>query len=171
MSERDGAVRPTAAVLTAERGDGARTEEFLALSELLTGFGRVWLAGTGQTDSYLSVLDAVLPPGVLDELLTAARGLPRGADREAAVGPAILADPKLGPVARNVILLWYRGSWTALPAEWRAAYGTSPLDTDHVVSAPAYQAGLQWIAAGAHPAGALQQGYGAWAAAPEGAGR
>jgi hypothetical protein len=151
-------------------GTGARAEAFLALSELLTGFGRVQLAGTGQTGTYLRVLDSVLPGGLLDELLRAAGNLPAGTGREAAAGPAVLADPKLGPVARNIILLWYRGTWTALPQEWRAAYGTSPLDTDHVVSAPAYQAGLQWVAAGAHPAGALQQGYGAWAAAPEGAG-
>lgn len=168
MSERDGAGRPATTVLTAEPGNGERVEDFLALSELLTGFGRITLAGTGQADSYLRLLEAVLPPGVLDELLSAARSLPGGAGREAAVGPAILDDPKLGPAARNAILLWYRGTWTAMPAEWRAAYGASPLDTDHVVSAAAYQAGLQWLAAGAHPAGALQQGYGAWASTPEG---
>jgi hypothetical protein len=164
---RDGTGLATTAVLPAEPAAGGRAEAFLALSQLLTGFGRVQLAGTGQTDSYLCVLDAVLPAGMLDELLCAAGRLPEGAGREAAVEPAILDDPKLGPVARNVVLLWYRGTWTALPAQWRAAYGTSPLDTDHVVSAAAYQAGLQWVAAGAHPAGALQQGYGAWAAAPE----
>jgi hypothetical protein len=168
VSERAGTGRSGTAVLATE--PGTRAEAFLALSELLTGFGRVPLAGTGQTDSYLCALDAVLPAGMVDELLRAAGSLPEGAGREAAVGPAILDDPKLGPVARNVILMWYRGTWTALPAEWRAAYGASPLDTDHVLSAPAYQAGLQWVAAGAHPAGALQQGYGAWAAAPEGAG-
>lgn len=169
MAERNSAGRP-ASTLTAEPGTDARTEAFLALSQLLTGFDRVQLAGTGQTASYLGVLDAVLPAGTLDELLCAARSLPAGAGGEAAAGPAILDDPKLGPVARNIILMWFRGSWTALPQEWRAAYGASPLDTDHVVSAAAYQAALQWVAAGAHPAGALQQGYGAWAAAPGGAG-
>jgi hypothetical protein len=70
-------------------------------------------------------------------------------------------------VARNLILVWYCGTWTALPDGWREAYGTSPLDTDRVLSAEAYQAGLQWVAAGAHPAGALQQGYGAWSAEPK----
>jgi hypothetical protein len=160
----------TGLALATEPGTGARAEAFLALSEVLTGFGRVQLAGTGQTDSYLRVLDAVLPAGLLDELLGAAGSLPGGTGRGAAVRPAFLDDPKLGPVARNIILMWYRGTWTALPEEWRAVYGTSPLDTDHVVSAPAYQSGLQWVAAGAHPAGALQQGYGAWAEAPEGSG-
>lgn len=76
---------------------------------------------------------------------------------------AILGDPKLGPVAPNVILKWYWRTWTALPDAWRLAYGTPPVDTDHVLSAEAYQDGLQWVAAGAHPAGARQQGSGAWA--------
>ncbi len=146
-----------------------RADQFLDISALLTGFGRVQLLGTGLLGSYLHAIDAVLPDGVLDELLDAFGRLPAGADREAAVGSAILSDPKLGPVARNVILMWYCGSWTALPDAWRSAYGTSPLDTSHVVSADAYQVGLQWVAAGAHPAAARQQGFGAWAVAPEGA--
>jgi hypothetical protein len=169
VSTQVGSGRPGPVIAADPAADG-RTGAFLALSELLTGYGRVALAGTGQTDSYLRLLDAVLPPGTLDELLCAARGLPADAG-EAAVQPAILDDPKLGPVARNVILLWYRGTWAALPEPWRAAYGVSPLDTDHVVSAATYQAGLQWLAAAAHPAGALQQGYGAWAVPPDGADR
>jgi hypothetical protein len=142
-----------------------RADQFVEMSALLTGFGRFQLLGTGVAEGYLREIDAVLPEGVLDELLDAFGRLPGGAGREAAVRSEILGDPKLGPVARNVILMWYCGTWTALPGTWRSAYGTSPLDTDHVVSAEAYQAGLQWAAAGAHPAGARQQGYGAWAAA------
>jgi hypothetical protein len=64
--------------------------------------------------------------------------------------------------------MWYCGTWTAMPDAWRAAYGASPLDVNRVVSAQAYQAGLQWVAASAHPAGARQQGYGAWATTPAG---
>lgn len=126
------------------------TAGFLELSALLTGFTGFQLLGTGMTGRYLRTIDAMLPDGVLTELLDAFRKLPAGPDREAALGSAILADPKLGPVARNIILMWYCGTWT-----------------DRVVSADAYQAGLQWIAAGAHPAGAGQQGYGAWAVPPE----
>jgi hypothetical protein len=154
-----------------------RLDRFVELSALLTGFGPVYLLGTGMAEAYLRAADAALPPGVLDELLGAFGRLPAGpapsggpaqsAGAEAAAGQAILGDAKLGPVARTLILLWYRGAWTALPDTWRSAYGTSPLDTDHVVSAEAYQAGLQWIAAGAHPAGARQQGYGAWASPPD----
>jgi hypothetical protein len=141
------------------------------MSALLTGFGRFQLLGTGLAGSYLSALDGVLPEGVLDELLDAFQRLPAGPGptREAAVRSQILGHPKLGAVARNLILMWYCGTWTALPAAWHEAYGASPLEGSHVVSAEAYQAGLQWAAAGAHPAGARQQGFGAWAAAPEAA--
>ena len=135
----------------------ARGETFLEMSSELTGFGRVALAGTGMTGDYLAALDAVLPSGLLDRLLERWRG----ADRD-----GVLGDATLGPVARNIVLLWYRGAWTPLPDDWRMAHGASPLDMDRVISARAYRAGLQWAAAGAHPAGAAPQGYGAWALAP-----
>ena len=135
----------------------ARAKTFLAFSAQLTGFCRVALAGTGMTDDYLAALDDVLPDGLLDRLLEQWRGAGRD---------SVLGDATLGPVARNIVLLWYRGAWTPLPDEWRQANGASPLDVEHVVSARAYRAGLQWAAAGAHPAGATPQGYGAWATAP-----
>jgi hypothetical protein len=150
-----------------EDKDMTRADRFADLSALLTGFTRIELLGTGMVGSYLHAIDAVLPEGVLDELLDASGRLPHGAEREGAVRSSILDDPKLGPVARNLIVVWYCGTWTALPDGWRSAYGASPLDTDRVLSAESYQAGLQWVAAGAHPAGALQQGYGAWSSAPE----
>jgi hypothetical protein len=166
--------RSAAPVLDAMGVRDERADRFVELSSLLTGYGRVELNGTGLTGLYLQTLDAVLPAGVVDELLDAFGRLPTGAlnaatgGRDAAAGAAILDNLKLGPVARNVILLWYCGTWTALSEAWRAAYGASPLDTSRVVSAQAYQGALQWAAAGAHPAGARQQGFGAWSAAPEG---
>ena len=138
----------------------ARATRFLEISADLTGFCRVELAGTGMTAAYLAALDAVLPVGLVDRLLAAWPNAGKS---------AVLDDPELGPVARNVILLWYRGAWSALPQDWRAAHGVSPHDTDRVLSAAAYRAGLQWAAASAHPAGAAPQGYGAWAAPPAGA--
>jgi hypothetical protein len=149
-----------------ESADDGELERFVQMSSLLTGFSPVDLLGTGMAGSYLRSAGATLPEGVLTELLDAYARLPEGPGREAAAGLAILGDAKLGPVARNLILLWYRGTWTALPDEWRSAYGASPLDTDRVISAEAYQSGLQWVAAGAHPAGARQQGFGAWASQP-----
>jgi hypothetical protein len=130
-----------------------RMEQFLGLSVELTGFSRLHLLATAMTGTYIDTMDATLPAGVLDELLGVYGELPAGPGREAAITARLLEDPKLGPVARNLILLWYCGT------------GESG-----VVSAEAYLAGLQWVAAGAHPAGARQQGFGAWSKAPESSG-
>jgi hypothetical protein len=81
-----------------------RLDQFLGLSAILTGFGRLQLLGTAMAEEYLSKLDAILPAGVLNEMLAAYERLPQGAEHEAAVSSAILADPKIGPVARNLIL-------------------------------------------------------------------
>jgi hypothetical protein len=145
-----------------------RADAFLDLSALLTGFDRVQLLGTGVAQSYLQTLDAVLPEDVVSDLFAAYEALPSDDGREAAVAREILGDARLGPVAQNLIILWYCGTWTALPDDWRGAHGSSPLDTDRVISPEAYVAGLQWVAAGAHAVGARQQGFGAWAVAPEG---
>jgi hypothetical protein len=150
---------------------GDRSDLFLGISSVLTGFSRVQLLGTGMADEYLSTLEAVLDEDVLNDLLGAYARLPAGDEREAAVASEILGEQKLGPVAWNLILLWYCGTWTALPEDWRESFGRSPLDTDRVISADAYVAGLQWVAAGAHPAGARQQGFGAWALPPPEAAR
>jgi hypothetical protein len=143
-----------------------RIDRFLGLSTVLTGCSRLQLLGTAMTGDYLRTLDEILPAGMVDELLATFERLPAGSNQEAEVAAQILDDPKLGPVARNLILLWYCGTWTPLPDPWRTAYGVSPLDTKRVVSATAYQVGLQWVVAGAHPAGAQQQGFGAWSMAP-----
>jgi hypothetical protein len=152
-------------------GSKTHSELFLDISALLTGFDRVQLLGTGMADEYLRTLEDELSGEALDELLSSYERLTSAGEREGAVASEILGDPKWGPVARNVILMWYCGTWNALPQEWRKAYGSSPDDTDRVVSAEAYVAGLQWVAAGAHPMGAKQQGFGAWALPPEGAPR
>lgn len=145
-----------------------RSESLLGLSALLTGFDRVQLLGTGMLDEYMRSLEAVLPSGVLDELLTAYERLPaEDGRRAAAVASEILGDTKLGPVARNVILLWYLGAWAGMPDDWRAAYGATSRDQHHVISPAAYQTGLQWLAAGAHPAGSSAQGFGSWANPPQ----
>jgi hypothetical protein len=144
-----------------------RVELFIRLSATLTGFSRLQLFSTAMTEDYLRTLDAALPAGVLDDLLNLHKQIPQGPDGEAIVQAKILCDPKLGPVARNLILLWYCGSWTALPSEWYAAYGTSPTEKVGVVSAQAYQAGLQWVVIGAHAPGSSQQGFASWAVAPE----
>ena len=141
-----------------------RPQLFLDLSVVLTGFSPVRLRGTGMADRYLEEIDSMVPAGLLDRILSqnASADSPLIGDHIAAV----LDDPDLGPVARNIMIMWYCGVWTALPDAWRERNGAAALDATHVVSSAAYQSGLQWAVVGAHPAGARQQGFGAWSTEP-----
>jgi hypothetical protein len=125
----------------------------------------VRLLGTGQAEAYLATLEKILPAAFLDDLLVHFAALPADG-LEAAVERQILADTHLGPVARNIILMWYRGVWSRLPDDWRAHFGTLPEDENHLISGAAYQASLQWDIAGAHPIGARHQGYASWSLVP-----
>ena len=135
-----------------------RLESFVALSAALTGFTEVRLWGSGVAGEHLAVLTEVVPADVVADLLD-------GTDGPDAT--AMLGDARLGPVARNLIVLWYSGVWMQLPATWRDAYGASSRDTTHTTSGAAYRAGLQWVVAGAHPPGASHQGFGAWSLEPK----
>lgn len=143
-----------------------RLDEFLDLSVALTGFDRLHLIATGVGPEYLSTLDTIVSAAVADALLQAFAAVPAADD--ALLSSQILDDALLGPLARNLIVLWYTGTWTALPADWPATSPRSPRDVGHVVSAAAYMAGLQWSAVGAHPAGALPPGFASWASPPPG---
>jgi hypothetical protein len=145
-----------------------RLEEFLQLCVCLTGFDRLRLLGTSMTEAYPNELDAILGAELLDELLSVFGGPPRGEALESAISTRILADPRLGPVARNIVVMWYCGTWKMLPQDWRAAYGTLPRDTDHVVSAMAYLSGLQWTVISAHPPGGFPQGFASWSSPAKG---
>jgi hypothetical protein len=77
----------------------------------------------------------------------------------------------LGPVARNIIRLWYVAIWYELPKRWKERFGgidgeMPEFDETYVVSPAAYTEGLLWRAIGAHPAGAKAPGYGEWAEPP-----
>ena len=142
----------------------SRQQSFVELSAALTGFSPVILQGTGMTSAYLHTIESIVPATLLRRLFQAfgnATGNSAAADLT-----AILDDPDLGPVARAISVLWYCGAWTELPESWRARHGIAPADTTGVVSGAAYQAGLQWTVVGAHPAGARQQGFGAWSTEP-----
>lgn len=146
-------------------------EAFYALSVALTGFSEYDLRGTGLGETYLRALDDVVGTSVRQELLHAFARVRRdyaGGDRDRGMRIEILRHPKLGPVARNLILLWYFGSWYELPAAWREAYGMSPNDLTHVVSPESYQEGLVWKAAETHPMGAKAPGFATWAQPPGG---
>jgi len=143
-------------------------EGFLSLSQELTAFSIFELRGTGQADAYLATVVEVVGSEVLDDLVRtyAAIDAPEPAQREAQIRRHILGDPKLGPIARNVIKLWFVGVWYQLPPAWSNAYGARDKDTTFAVSASAYTEGLLWKTIGANPPGAKSPGYGSWADPP-----
>jgi hypothetical protein len=146
-------------------------DDFLAFSSVVTGYPRVRLLGTGQADTYLStVMGVVGDATVMDLLATFVR------IREAAGGhdetledllrAEILSDDRFGPIARNIIKLWFVGTWYQLPPEWREAYGAHERDITFVASPTAYTEGLLWPTIDANPSGAKGPGYGTWALPP-----
>jgi hypothetical protein len=151
--------------------DTPRLPGFLELSSRLTGFSVFELEGTGQAEPYLSTVTEVAGAEILDELLgaygrvqTAADG--GDSDPDVLLRREILADEKLGPVARNIIKMWFVGIWYELPSEWREAFGAREADFMHMVSAGAYTEGLLWPTIGANPNGAKAPGYASWALPP-----
>ena len=154
-------------------GAPGAVERFLALSAALTGYDTTALRATGMLETYWDTVTRVVGgrlTGELlsawDEVLAASGGLPEriheGLERR------VLDDDDLGPVARNVVVLWYVGQWTQMPRAWRDRHGASAEDGTRVVSPAAYREGLVWDAIAAHPMGAKQQGFGAWALPPRG---
>ncbi len=139
-----------------------RLKEFVAVSERLTGHRHIELMGTGSAEEYLQTLRRAVPEDLVEDLLATAHDLD---GHEDAVTVELLADPRLGPVAKNIIVLWYCGTWHQLNDDWRQTYGADPVDT-HVVSANAYLSGLQWTVARAHAPGGNMQGFAAWADRP-----
>ncbi|HVQ89920.1 MAG TPA: hypothetical protein VMU51_02685 [Mycobacteriales bacterium] len=149
--------------------DAELRRRFLAMSAELTAFSTLDLEGTGQAEAYLSLVVRVVGEDVLDELLDAyeqATG-PAGPDRTRLLKRDLFSNEKLGPIARNIIKLWYVGVWYELPAEWVESFGALEHDGTFTASAAAYAVGLLWYAIGAHPPGARAPGYGSWVAPPE----
>jgi hypothetical protein len=145
--------------------------DFLALASTLTGFSVFRLQGTGQAEAYLATVVDIVGEAVVAELLAVHRSAvdAAGGDDaalERALRRELLSDAKLGPVARNLIKLWYVGTWYELPAAWREAFGVGRRDRTFVVSPEAYTEGLLWPAVGANPSGAKPFGYGMWAKPP-----
>lgn len=151
--------------------DRSQLPDFMALSSELTAFDEFDLTGTGLAETYFDTVARIAGADCLAELLTTYRTV--AADGEGAAGRdsllrgRILSNAKLGPVARNIIKLWYVGNWYQLPRAWREAFGEHDDDVDHVVSSVAYTEGLLWPAIGANPNGAKGPGYGTWASPPK----
>ena len=146
--------------------------EFLYLSAALTGFSVVDLQATGVANDYLTLVTKMVGERLCFDLWSETRkiagDLPVVNSRvEREVNRKILLHRMFGPVARNILLLWYNAIWYELPAGWTDKQGANALDHDHVVSAEAYQTALVWQAMGAHPPAAKPTGFASWALKPE----
>jgi hypothetical protein len=145
-------------------------QAFVAFSAAVTGFTQFDLQGTGQADAYRSTVAEAVGDDVLAELLEAWGRVCDGAESESSLAQNlrrdIFSDPKLGPVGRNIIKLWYVGMWYALPPAWIEAFGVREKNNTFMVSASAYTAGMLWPAIGGNPPGAKGPGYGSWAEPP-----
>jgi hypothetical protein len=147
------------------------TEPFLALSAIVTGFESVELLGTGLVQAFYNEVVNIVGKTISDELWTTTAQIVERAGKdesklEAAIRREILASPKLGPITRNIIQMWYVGNWNELPQSWRDVYGVSPNDTTRVLSPVAYQQSLVWDVIGAHPPAAKQPGFASWSQPP-----
>jgi hypothetical protein len=148
----------------------ARERDFVALSVELTGFSEVELLGTAIAPVYVEWLDERFA-AVLSELLEAWGGVVKDyapEERERGVREEILADPKLGPFARAIILLWYTAAWNPPEGSWSSIYGGRKDDSDGGAIPGAFPQSLVWKAAGAHPTAVKPSGFGMWSLPPEG---
>jgi hypothetical protein len=148
-----------------------RLADFLGLSAIVTAFTEFELLGTGLADAYLATVVDIVGEDTADALLEAYRrvlaGAPEaGAAQDDLLRALIFSDAKLGPIARNVIKMWYVGIWYELPPAWTEAFGALGGNVTFTVSAAAYTEGLLWPAIGANPPGAKAPGYGSWADPP-----
>jgi hypothetical protein len=147
------------------------TGAFLDFSAEVTAFSVFDLEGTGQAEAYRKAVAGVVGEAVLGELLHAyARAVHEAGQDPAARARLLYRDifssEKLGPIARNIIKMWYVGIWYELPPEWTESFGALENDVTFFVSPSAYTEGLLWRAIGANPPGAKAPGYGSWAAPP-----
>ncbi|TCJ19609.1 hypothetical protein EPD60_00350 [Flaviaesturariibacter flavus] len=128
-------------------------ESFLDISVLLTGFNRAELEGTGMAEFYFKFVQEQfrLAPDVLAAFYEEAAEVLHfeGSDQAIAVRKNLLPGACYNGLAVAIINLWYLGNWNGSP-----------------VSPQAYVQGLIWPAAGTHPPGAKQPGYGSWGLPP-----
>lgn len=144
-------------------------EQFVAFSAEVTGFTPFELYGTGLTDDYLAAVSKVVGEHSLGELLDAYAKIMGDQDelRTSRMRREVFGHEKLGPLARNIIKLWYIGIWEPLPQSWIEKYGPLDINTGFMVNESAYNEGLLWVAIGANPPGAKAPGYGSWASPPQ----
>ena len=148
-------------------------EYFLDFSAAVTGFSRFDLQGTGQVSLYFTTIRGIIGGDIFGELLQTFHDLDVKAKSENdesiltdGLNFEILVSGKLGPIARNIIKLWYVATWYQLPVAWREKFGARQNDTTFIVSPHAYPEGLLWPTIGVNPPAAKAPGYGTWSEPP-----
>lgn len=139
-------------------------ENFLRFSVQLCGISRFDLLGTGYAKRYYETVEDIVGRDALHRLLEAFAALPAPPGK--ALEAAILRHPEFGPIAHNIIKLWYTAQWFQLPETWRKSFGASPKDRDFVPYPYAYPESFLGPAVGAHPAGAKPTGHQSWTLPP-----
>lgn len=142
-------------------------EAFLCLSVYLTGFERVDLMGTGMLEEYYKFVVCNVDDEACQDLWSITTNTTKKLDglavpeKEVALHEAIkrslMNHVNLGPIAKNIIRLWYLGTWQKDKNDPLSAF---------VTSAVAYQEGLIWKVMHTHPPGAKQPGFGSWSDLP-----
>jgi len=140
-------------------------EKFILLSVQLCGISSFDLMGTGYARRYFETVESIVGRESFHRLLEAFDVLP-AAPANAALQASILNHPEFGPIARNIIKLWYTATWFQLPPTWRQNFGERPNDRTFVPYTYAYTESLLGPAVGAHPAGAKPTGHQSWTLPP-----
>lgn len=148
-------------------------EYFLDFSVVLTGFSRFHLQGTGQASLYFSTIRDIIGQDMFGEILQTFHRLDLEAQNKNdesiltnKLRYEIFGSEKLGPIARNIIKLWYVATWYELPKDWRDVFGIKENDKTFIPSPQAYPEGLLWPTIGVNPPGAKAPGYATWSEPP-----
>ena len=138
-------------------------EIFVDLSVVLTGFSKNKLQPQHDTlqlsEEYYNTLLKEVNPTLVAQLSAAFTSL-QGDNKQ--VDPVkfksdIIDNTVLGPVAKNIIKMWYVGIWYYITPETEQGY---------IISDNAYTHGLVWDAMLAHPMGYSEGNFGNWDSAP-----
>lgn len=132
-------------------------EYFLDFSALATGFGRHDLVSTHQSALYFSVTRGVIGDSFFGDFMQTFHRV--GLEQ-------LLASEKYGPIARNIVKLWYLATWERLPTEWLASYLPTLDNVAFIPSPDSYIEGLLWASIGTNPPGAKGPGYATWSSPP-----
>ncbi len=99
-------------------------QQFIQMSEELCGIPSFYLSGTGYAPLYYKTAVEAAGDSRVNRLLNLYQSLPKCCrrHRDTALRAKLLADQELGPVARNIIKLWYIATWLEMPQEWHAQF-------------------------------------------------